>query len=55
MIVNCLLTEPDCKGNCGHCGWNPKEAKQREELFAKKGLTHCADGIERLIIKPEGK
>ena len=51
MVENCLLTDPNCKGNCGKCGWNPREVERRDKVFAEKGLTRCEDGLERLIIK----
>jgi hypothetical protein len=50
----CLLEEPNCKGNCGRCGWNQDEAERREREIAENGLTPCEDGLERLIIKREG-
>lgn len=55
MKKKCLLEKPNCYGSCANCGWNPSEVKRREELFIKNGLTLCDDGMERLIIKPEGK
>ena len=54
MNKNCLLADPDCKGNCGRCGFNPEEAERRERALAQNGLTTGADGLERLIIKREG-
>lgn len=54
MSNNCLLEEPNCKGQCAHCGWNPKEAERRERALAQNGLTICKDGLARVIIKREG-
>lgn len=47
----CLLEDRECKGNCANCGWNPREAERRQKEFHRRGLTRCADGLYRLVIK----
>ena len=42
----------DCRG-CEGCGWEATEAERRSEHLKKHGLTLCADGLRRLIIKKE--
>ena len=51
MAKKCLLKDPNCKENCGCCGWNPNEVNRRKLLFYANGLTKCKDGLKRLIIK----
>ena len=36
--------------NCDRCGFELKEQKRRERLFATNGLTIGKDGLKRLII-----
>lgn len=57
MLVICLLTAQtrQCNGDCEGCGWSKKEADRRKELFDKRGLTYCEDGLRKLIIKSKGK
>ena len=47
----CLLEEPNCDRRCTHCGWRSVEAERRDKAIKENGLTICADGLERLIIK----
>ncbi len=53
MLTICVLTAKyrNCQNNCGHCGWNLKEAKRREKLIPSNKLTKGKDGLKRLIIK----
>lgn len=39
---------------CASCGWEAAEAARRREYTKKHGLTLCADGCRRLIMKREG-
>lgn len=38
---------------CPSCGWEAAEAERRGNYRRKHGLTLCADGLRRLIIKEE--
>lgn len=55
----CLLgIDPEkaqkCKpSECASCGWEAAEAARRREYVKEHGLTLCADGFRRLIIKKE--
>ena len=55
--LKCLLgIDPEktqkCKpSECASCGWEAAEAARRREYVKKHGLTLCADGFRRLIIK----
>lgn len=55
----CLLdVDPEhsskCKpSECPTCGWEAAEAERRSKYLKKHGLTLCADGLRRLIIKKE--
>lgn len=57
--LKCLLgIEPEkaqkCKpSECASCGWEAAEAARRREYVKEHGLTLCADGFRRLIIKKE--
>ena len=57
--MKCLLgidTEKTqkCKpSECASCGWEAAEAARRREYVKEHGLTLCADGFRRLIIKKE--
>ena len=57
--LKCLLgIDPEkaqkCKpSECASCGWEAAEAARRREYVKKHGLTLCADGFRRLIIKKE--
>ena len=43
-----------CKpSECASCGWEAAEAARRREYVKEHGLTLCADGFRRLIIKKE--
>lgn len=43
-----------CKpSECASCGWEAAEAARRREYMKEHGLTLCADGLRRLIIKKE--
>ena len=43
-----------CKpSECALCGWEAAEAARRREYVKEHGLTLCADGFRRLIIKKE--
>lgn len=43
-----------CKpSECASCGWEAAEAARRREYTKEHGLTLCADGLRRLIIKKE--
>lgn len=59
MNYVCLLgIEPEkaqkCKhSECASCGWEAAEAARRREYVKEHGLTLCADGFRRLIIKKE--
>ena len=52
----CTLS-PDAKmkdcGGCEGCGWEATEAARRREYVKEHGLTLCADGFRRLIIRKE--
>ena len=56
--LKCLLgIDPEkaqkCKpSECASCGWEAAEAARRREYVKEHGLTLCADGFRRLIIKP---
>lgn len=56
----CLLgIDPEhsskCKpSECASCGWEAAEDERRREYMKEHGLTLCADGLRRLIIKKEG-
>ena len=44
-----------CRPNmCPTCGWQVDEARRRNELLHRVGLTLCSDGLERLINKRGG-
>ena len=57
--LKCLLgIDPEktqkCKpSECASCGWEAAEATRRREYVKEHGLTLCADGFRRLIIKKE--
>lgn len=57
--MKCLLgIDPEktqkCKpSECASCGWEAEEAARRREYVKEHGLTLCADGFRRLIIKKE--
>jgi hypothetical protein len=57
--LKCLLgIDPEkaqkCKpSECASCGWEAAEAARRREYVKKHGLTLCADGFRRLIIRKE--
>lgn len=57
--LKCLLgIDPEktqkCKpSECASCGWEAEEAARRREYVKEHGLTLCADGFRRLIIKKE--
>lgn len=57
--LKCLLgIDPEkvqkCKpSECASCGWEAAEAARRREYVEEHGLTLCADGFRRLIIKKE--
>ena len=57
--LKCLLgIDPEkaqkCKpSECASCGWEAAEAAGRGEYVKEHGLTLCADGFRRLIIKKE--
>ena len=59
MNYVCLLgIDPEkaqkCKpSECASCGWEAAEAARRREYVKEHGLTLCADGFRRLIIKKE--
>jgi hypothetical protein len=38
---------------CSTCGWEAAEAERRREYISKYGLTLCAGGLRRLVIKKE--
>lgn len=38
---------------CRTCGWEAAEAARRREYMKEHGLTLCADGLWRLIMKKE--
>ena len=57
----CYQGDPECllhnknsqlcsESRCFRCGWNAREARMREILFAANGLTLCSDGLRRLVI-----
>lgn len=43
----------ECGSSCEHCGWEAKEAARRRDYIKQHGLTLCADGLRRLIIRKE--
>ena len=57
--LKCLLgIDPEktqkCKpSECASCGWEAAEAARRREYVKEHGLTLCADGFRRFIIKKE--
>lgn len=57
--MKCLLgIDPEkaqkCKpSECASCGWEAAEAARRREYVKEHGLTLCADGFRRLIIRKE--
>ena len=57
--LKCLLgIDPEkaqkCKpSECASCGWEAAEAARRREYVKEHGLTLCADGFRRMIIKKE--
>ena len=57
--LKCLLgIDPEktqkCKpSECASCGWEATEAARRREYVKEHGLTLCADGFRRLIIRKE--
>lgn len=57
--LKCLLgVDPEkaqkCKpSECASCGWEAAEDARRREYVKEHGLTLCADGFRRLIIKKE--
>lgn len=57
--MKCLLgIDPEkaqkCKpSECASYGWEAAEATRRREYVKEHGLTLCADGFRRLIIKKE--
>lgn len=43
-----------CKpSECAACGWEAAEAARRTQYIKEHGLTLCADGLRRLIMKKE--
>lgn len=38
---------------CQNCGWEMSENERRRAYLKKYGLTLCADGLRRLIIRKE--
>ena len=59
LPLKCLLgIDPEkaqkCKpSECASCGWEAAEAARRREYVKEHGLTLCADGFRRLIIRKE--
>lgn len=55
MITLCTLDAKSshCDNKCAGCGWNIKNRQMREKMAAENKLTHCKDGLSRLIIKRE--
>lgn len=53
MSNKCLLEKTDCKGFCSKCGWNPAEAKRRQQMIAENKFATRWDGVKMLIIKRE--
>lgn len=57
--MKCLLgIDPEkaqkCKpSECASCSWEAAEATRRREYVKEHGLTLCADGFRRLIIRKE--
>jgi hypothetical protein len=57
--LKCLLgIDPEktqkCKpSECASCGWEAAETARRREYVKEHGLTLCADGFRRLIIRKE--
>ena len=57
--LKCLLgIDPEkaqkCKpSECASCGWEAAEAARRRGYVKEHGLTLCADGFRRLIIRKE--
>jgi hypothetical protein len=50
MENKCILENPFCKRNCGHCGWNPTETEMRNKQLSENGLTPNRKGLLRLVI-----
>ena len=43
-----------CKpSECASCGWEAAEAARRRAYIKEHGLTLCADGLWRLVIRKE--
>lgn len=42
----------DC-GGCEGCGWERAEAERRRAYLKEYGLTLCADGLWRLVMRKE--
>lgn len=36
---------------CSYCGWGREERARREAYTEEYGLTLCADGLRRLVMK----
>lgn len=58
---NCLLgIDPDASqkrkpSECPECGWNKPVADRRRAYQREHGLTLCADGLRRLVMRKEVK
>ena len=42
----------DCRG-CEGCGWERAEATSRRAYLKEHGLTLCADGLRRMVVRKE--
>ena len=42
----------DCRG-CEGCGWERAEATRRHAYLKEHGLTLCADGLRRMVVRKE--
>ena len=57
--LKCLLgIDPEktqkCKpSECASCGWEAAEAARRREYVKEHGLTLCADGLRRMVVRKE--
>ncbi len=54
--IECTLPaearKKDCSG-CEGCGWERTERDRRRAYIKEYGLTLCADGLRRLVIRKE--
>lgn len=53
--INPKETQKCNASECPTCGWEAAENQRRRDYLKEHGLTLCADGLRRLIIRKKGE